>query len=151
MQALITTLHILTCLCLIAIVLLQHGKGADIGVALGGGASNTVFGARGAGSFLTKLTTGAAIVFMVTSFTLSRLTGRGGIDDLLTAPSAQETPAEAPLGPGIPGLGFEAIEPPSQGSEAPPAPEGAPVAPSGIEGFDVIEPPAPAESGPRGG
>ena len=71
MSAFITVLHIVACLALIGVVLLQHGKGADIGATFGGGASNTVFGARGAGNFLTKLTTGAVVVFMITSITLS--------------------------------------------------------------------------------
>ena len=66
----ITVLHIFACLALVAIVLLQHGKGADLGAAFGSGASNTVFGARGAGNFLTKLTTGCVMLFMVTSITL---------------------------------------------------------------------------------
>jgi preprotein translocase subunit SecG len=67
----ITIVHILTCLLLVAVVLLQHGKGADVGAAFGSGASQTVFGASGAGNFLTRLTTGAAIVFMLTSLALS--------------------------------------------------------------------------------
>ena len=71
MDLFVTILHILTSLSLIAIVLLQHGKGADMGATFGGGASQTVFGSRGAGNFLTKLTAGAAILFMVTSLTLS--------------------------------------------------------------------------------
>jgi protein translocase SecG subunit len=52
-----TILHVFLCLILVLIVLLQHGKGADVGVVLGGGASQTVFGSRGAGNFLTKMTT----------------------------------------------------------------------------------------------
>ncbi len=121
MEYLITILHVLTCICLIAIVLLQHGKGADIGVALGSGASQTVFGARGAGSFLTKLTTGAAILFMVTSFTLSRLAGEANVDDILAPTEVPTTPAEVPdssfpeavpLEEGGAPSGFEAIEPP---------------------------------------
>jgi preprotein translocase subunit SecG len=55
----------------VVVVLLQHGKGADIGAVFGGGASTTVFGSRGAGNFLTRLTTGAALLFMVTSLVLS--------------------------------------------------------------------------------
>ena len=73
MSAFLTTLHVMVCISLVAVVLLQRGKGADIGAALGGGSSNTVFGGRGAGNFLTKLTTGCAIVFMLTSLSLSYL------------------------------------------------------------------------------
>src|SRR4029450_4380764 len=55
------------------VVLLQHGKGADIGAVFGGGASSTVFGSRGAGNFLTKLTTGSALVFIVSNLSLAHL------------------------------------------------------------------------------
>jgi preprotein translocase subunit SecG len=123
-HALLITFHILTCFALILIVLLQHGKGADIGVQFG--ASQTVFGARGAGNFLTKLTTGAAIVFMATSFILSKLSARSDVSDILDAPGIEE-PAE----PEIPA---STIEPePLEG-------EGA----SELPGFEQIEPPAPA-------
>ena len=71
MTIFLTVLHVMVCLVLIVVVLLQRGKGAEIGAVFGGGAGSTVFGSRGAGNFLTKLTTGAAIVFMVTSLTLS--------------------------------------------------------------------------------
>ncbi len=132
MEALITTLHILVCVCLIAIVLLQQGKGADMGVVLGGGGSNTVFGARGAGNFLTKLTTGAAILFMVTSLTLSRLTGESGVEDILRSAPPIDVPTEpAPLPDStfpeaLPleqaPSGFEAIEPPTSEVEPEPTP-----------------------------
>ena len=61
--------HVLACIFLIVVVLLQTGKGADMGAVLGGG-SQTLFGASGAGNLLTKLTTGMAITFMVL-FTVS--------------------------------------------------------------------------------
>lgn len=64
------TLHVLVAVILILMVLLQKGKGADIGAAFGG-ASQTVFGPRGAQSFLSKLTAGSAILFMLTSFGLA--------------------------------------------------------------------------------
>lgn len=64
-------LHVLVALVLIALVLIQHGKGADIGAAFGSGASNTVFGSQGTGSFLFKLTGGLALTFFVTSLSLS--------------------------------------------------------------------------------
>jgi preprotein translocase subunit SecG len=79
----ITILHVLVCLALIAIVLLQQGKGADIGATFGAGASQTVFGGRGAGSFLSKLTTGSAIVFMVTSLILGYFSVPTSVDTLL--------------------------------------------------------------------
>jgi preprotein translocase subunit SecG len=122
--ALLVTFHVLTCFALILIVLLQHGKGADIGVQFG--ASQTVFGARGAGNFLTKLTTGAAGVFMATSFILSKLSARADVSDILEAP-AIERPAE----PEVPA---STIEPePLEGQGA-----------SEVPGFEQIEPPASA-------
>jgi len=63
-------LHILVCVALILIVLLQAGKGASIGAAFGG-ASQTIFGSPGAAGFLTKITTVAAVIFMVTSILLT--------------------------------------------------------------------------------
>ena len=63
-------IHVVVCLLLILIVLLQSGKSADLAGAFGGGGSQTAFGARGTATFLSKLTTGAAVIFMITSFTL---------------------------------------------------------------------------------
>lgn len=68
------SLHFLLCFMLVGLVLLQQGKGADLGATLGGG-SNTLFGAGGATSFITRLTTGTAIAFMVTSLLLVRSYG----------------------------------------------------------------------------
>lgn len=76
MQTVLMILHVLVCFVLILVVLLQRGKGSDIGAALGGGGSNTVFGGRGAGNFLTKMTTGAAITFMLTSLSLAYLSNK---------------------------------------------------------------------------
>ena len=75
MITLITILHIVVSIGLIFVVLLQTGKGADIG-AVFGGSSSTIFGSSGAGNFLTRLTTGMAIVFMMTSLTLGYFAGR---------------------------------------------------------------------------
>jgi len=87
----ITILHVLVSIGLILVVLLQTGKGAEVG-AVFGGSSSTIFGSSGAGNFLTKLTTGMAIVFMITSLTLGYFAGR--------KPSAtifdSRTPAAAP-------------------------------------------------------
>ncbi len=70
MYALLVTVHVLTCLVLIAIVLLQQGKGAEIG-AVFGGSSQTLFGSSGATTLLGKLTAAAAGVFMLTSLVLT--------------------------------------------------------------------------------
>jgi preprotein translocase subunit SecG len=69
-QTLITILHIIICIVLILVVLLQTGKGASMG-AVFGGSSQTVFGSSGPGSFLSRMTTVIAIVFMLTSFGLT--------------------------------------------------------------------------------
>ena len=69
----LTVLHVIVCVFLIAVVLLQRGKGAEMGAVFGGGASSTVFGSRGAGNFLTLLTKICAAVFMLTSLSLSYL------------------------------------------------------------------------------
>lgn len=71
MHILLVILHIAICIALIMIVLLQTGKGADMGAAFGGGSSQTLFGSTGASTFLTKATTVVAIAFMVTSLILA--------------------------------------------------------------------------------
>ena len=73
MIAALSVLHVIVCFFLIAVVLLQRGKGAEMGAVFGGGASSTVFGSRGAGNFLTLLTKICATVFMLTSLSLSYL------------------------------------------------------------------------------
>ena len=65
METFVYVLHFIVCFVLIGVVLLQRGKGADLGASLGGGGANTIFGSRGAGNFLTRITTASAIVFAV--------------------------------------------------------------------------------------
>ena len=76
MKTIVLAVHLLVSFSLVALVLIQRGKGADIGAAFGSGASQTVFGARGSGSFLTRATAVLAAVFFVTSLTLAYLTGQ---------------------------------------------------------------------------
>lgn len=71
MQALILIIHIIAAISIIALVLLQHGKGADAGAAFGSGASGTMFGSSGALPFLIKLTAILAAIFFATSLALS--------------------------------------------------------------------------------
>ena len=71
LETLIVVAHVLVALALVGLVLIQQGKGADMGAAFGGGASQTVFGSQGSGSFLTRLTAVLAAVFFVTSFSLA--------------------------------------------------------------------------------
>ncbi len=94
MSVFITTLHISAGLFLILVVLLQTGKGAAMGSAFGSGASQTMFGSSGAGSFLTKLTTAAAIVFMVTSLTLATMSSDKTRDSVIDMDeTTQQEPA----------------------------------------------------------
>ena len=71
LETLILAAHVLAALAIIGLVLIQHGKGADMGSGFGSGASTTVFGSGGAGNFLTRTTTTIAIVFFMTSFGLA--------------------------------------------------------------------------------
>ncbi len=89
---LITIVHVLVCFFLILVVLAQTGKGQDLASAFGGTGSQTAFGARGTASLLSKITAGAAILFMVTSLSLSYLRPVVGDDTVIPdTPS----PAEA--------------------------------------------------------
>ena len=95
-------LHILVAFIMVGVILLQSGKGAEIGAAFGG-SSQTVFGSRGAGTFLSKMTAVAATIFMLTSLSLAILSKRLnnsstiGLDRPLSSPSAP-----AASSPGVP-------------------------------------------------
>jgi preprotein translocase subunit SecG len=93
----LTALHVIACLVLILVVLLQRGKGADMGAALGGGGSNTVFGSRGAGNFLTKLTSGCALIFMMTSLSLAYLGSQDSSTRVFDSDEQANPPSEASL------------------------------------------------------
>ena len=93
MTILLIILHVIVCLSLIAIVLLQGGKGADIGATFGAGSSQTVFGATGGQSFLGKLTAGAAIIFMLTSLTLAYFYATPGFESIMPREVKQAAPA----------------------------------------------------------
>jgi preprotein translocase subunit SecG len=93
-MAIITMLHIFVCFALIMIVLLQAGKGAEMGAAFGG-ASQTIFGSSGAMGFLTKLTTVAAVIFMITSLLLAFNATRQASTVIKERPT-QSAPAETP-------------------------------------------------------
>ena len=97
MNAVITVLHIVVCIFMIAVILLQRGKGAEVGAVFGGGGSSTVFGSRGAGNFLTKLTTASAVIFMATSLALSYLNTTDGGDQLFSDGIEEEDVAEESL------------------------------------------------------
>jgi preprotein translocase subunit SecG len=95
MVILITIVHIIVCLFLIGVVLLQSGQSADIAAAFGGMGSQTAFGPRSAANALTKATTVAAIIFMLTAFTLAIVASRqgsttGGSSVLDNSPTQQQ-------------------------------------------------------------
>ncbi len=95
MSILVIVLHVIVCVALIMIVLLQTGKGADMGAAFGGGGSQTLFGSTGASTFLSKATTGAAIIFMVTSLGLAYMSGHRVDTSVVSGspPATQTQPA----------------------------------------------------------
>jgi preprotein translocase subunit SecG len=96
MVILLVILHVIVCLFLIGVVLLQQGKSADLAGAFGGSGSQTAFGPRGAANLLTRLTTYSAIIFMLTSvgltIALSRSSAHRSV--LSDIPSSQSTPAK---------------------------------------------------------
>ena len=123
----VPTIHVLACLFLIVVVLLQTGKGADMGAVFGGG-SQTLFGSSGAGNFLTKLTTGTAIAFMLTSLILTWGASRTPTSNLLDRlPAAAEAPALPPAEGQAPAANAQApVEAAPQAGEDAPAGEPAP-------------------------
>jgi len=103
---LITIVHVIVCMFLIGVVLLQSGSSADLAAAFGGGlGSQTAFGPRAGASLLTKLTTWAAVIFMLTSFTLAVISTRSAsssgsvLDNSKTAPAKTAPAAPAPATP----------------------------------------------------
>ena len=126
MTIFLTVLHVMVCVILIVVVLLQRGKGAEIGAVFGGGASSTVFGSRGAGNFLTKLTSGAAVIFMLTSLILSyqgQQFSKSIIDEEPKKPAAEEKSKFAEPAEPQKALNSEAKQtPPGAPAETPTAP-----------------------------
>jgi preprotein translocase subunit SecG len=116
MITIVTIVHIIVSIGLILVVLLQTGKGADMG-AVFGGSSSTIFGSSGAGNFLTRLTTGMAIVFMLTSLTLGYFSGKKPASSLFENQTEQSVPQSQPA----PGAPPEAKAPPA--APGPQAPE----------------------------
>src|SRR5512136_2840357 len=91
---LITVLHVLVCIILILVVLLQSGKGADLAGAFGGGATQTAFGSRGPASFLSKLTTAAAVLFMITCLSLSLIGEKREVKSIMDSTTGKAAPAK---------------------------------------------------------
>ena len=104
MQIVLVTLHVVVSIALVVIVLLQKGRGADIG-ALFGGSSQTLFGSTGGSTFFNRLTTSVAIIFMLTSLTLAYRSQRYGSESVMKgvqpaatapAPGTEQAPPAAP-------------------------------------------------------
>jgi preprotein translocase subunit SecG len=100
----IIAIHVIVCVTLVLIILLQTGKGADIGAVFGGGGSQTLFGSSGATTFLSKVTIAAAVTFMLTSITLTYFAGRSApversIMTEQTGAGAKQTAQPAPTAP----------------------------------------------------
>ena len=125
MTILLTILHVLVSLFLIAVVLLQSGKGAEMGASFGSSGSQSVFGAGGGTTFLSKMTTGAAVIFMLTSLTLAYISGLPSSSSIMSGKgksAAAKAPVQMPVSPAPAG------QAPTQGHPA--TAPAAPVAPA---------------------
>jgi preprotein translocase subunit SecG len=95
MDTLLTIVHVIVCLFLVGVVLLQHGKGADIGASFGG-SSQSLFGTEGPLPLLNKITTASAIIFMLTSVTLAYISSTTGSSSVMSEVSVSQ-PATPPV------------------------------------------------------
>ncbi len=101
MSTAIVILHIFVSIFLIITVLLQAGKGADIGSVFGGGSSQTLFGSAGPAPFLSKVTAACAVIFMLTSLYLTYVSARKETASIMEGvPAVKQVPAETPSGAG---------------------------------------------------
>ena len=108
METLILILHVLAALCVIGLVLLQHGKGADMGAAFGSGSAGSLFGSSGSANFLSRTTGVLAAVFFATSLGLTYVSSHKGRSEGVMS-THQESPVEpaksvpVPSAPALPG------------------------------------------------
>jgi preprotein translocase subunit SecG len=141
MSTFIIIIHVTVAIALILIVLLQTGRGADMGAAFGGGGSQTLFGSTGASTFLSRLTTIAAIVFMLTSLMLAYLSSHRtprSVMSEITVPAAQQPQQATPEAP-VEGE----LPPPEAPVEAEAVPSEAPAPPVAEEAETAKSTPAP--------
>jgi preprotein translocase subunit SecG len=127
MVAFFTVIHVLLCVFMIFVILLQPGKDAGMGAALGGGAATSAFGGRGAVTFLSKLTAVCAGLFFLTSLGLSFVGVRSSVTSSLLAkpaPAAAPAPAPGSASPAAPSPGGAAPAP--KASDTAPAPAATP-------------------------
>ena len=127
LPTILTVFHVIVSIFLILVVLLQQGKSADWSGAFGGGGTQTAFGSRGSGTVLSRATTAAAIIFMITSLSLAILISRPGGSSVIREGAKQQNPSQpAPSAqPGQPAGQTPAApqqqQPPSQSTPAQPA------------------------------
>ena len=140
METLLTVLHVVVCLFLVGIVLLQHGKGADIGATFGG-SSQSLFGSEGPLPLLNKITTAAAIIFMLTSVVLAYISSHTGTDSVMSE-LAKPQPVQVDKATAKPSA--EQAEPAKEATgQVVPAKEGeAPVAAPAAPAEKAVEKPA---------
>jgi preprotein translocase subunit SecG len=138
---LIVVVQVISALTIVGLVLLQHGKGADMGAAFGSGASGSLFGATGSSNFLSKSTGVAAAIFFAATLGLAYLGNRhtvntGGVMDKLPAPAAPAAPSAgtAPATPAVPAPAATVPAPAPAGSATAPVPAPAPGTGSGTSG-----------------
>jgi preprotein translocase subunit SecG len=124
MTIVLTMLHILVSIFMIAVVLLQSGKGAEMGASFGSSGSQSVFGAGGGSTFLSKMTTGAAVIFMLTSLTLAYISGQPSSSSIMSGKSKPAAAVPAGPAPTAPAQAKPAATP-----AVPAAPPAAPVQP----------------------
>lgn len=114
MSLALAIIHVVICFLLIMIVLLQTGRGADIGAAFGGGSSQTLFGSAGPGGFLTKITTGVAIIFMITSISLAYISSHKTGASIIKEAQPKKTAPAPPPAPVEKGTPITPAQPPAK-------------------------------------
>lgn len=115
----LVVIHVTVSIALIVIVLLQSGKGAEMGASFGTGGSQSLFGAGGGGSFISKVTTGAAVIFMLTSLTLAYFSGKPETSSIMRSKVSPQTGLPQQKIPLQPLQGQPANTPPTLPQQAP--------------------------------
>lgn len=125
----ILAVHVVAALGIIGLVLIQHGKGADMGAAFGGGSSGSLFGATGSANFLSRLTAVLATIFFLTSLSMAYIAthkpkaGGGGVMDSVTSTPKAPAPPAAPSPAVVPGQEpAKAVLPPTPSGVVPTVP-----------------------------
>ena len=165
MQTILIVFHLVLSIGLVGLILIQHGKGADMGAAFGSGASSTVFGARGSASFLSRTTAALATLFFLTSLALayfaSQVTEVPGLMDVpaptpaIVAEREGEVPVPTEIVPGPAESEVPAIGEPKAGTpgdalpEVPMTPEERAIPTPGETSLPAVEDPVPAQEQPQ--